>query len=149
NIDITRDDQIALDDALVAPTKGLKIEKCNLRLSPDISSKEATLQVVYDVLKITPFYKAFLITADILEIYMQEFWATTYVHNRSIRFKMNDKRHIVNLKNFRDMLEICPRVKNEKFDEPPFEKDIRSFLAHLGHTGEIRKITDVNVNKLH
>ncbi|GJS50861.1 hypothetical protein Tco_0624223 [Tanacetum coccineum] len=26
---------------------------------------------------------------------------------------------------------------------------ILTFLAHLGHTGAIRKITDVNVNKLH
>ncbi|GJY27156.1 hypothetical protein Tco_0401882 [Tanacetum coccineum] len=52
-------DQIALDDALVAPADRLKIGKCNLRLSSDITSKEATLQVVYDVLKLTPFYKAF------------------------------------------------------------------------------------------
>ncbi|GJT96602.1 hypothetical protein Tco_1092120 [Tanacetum coccineum] len=47
-------DQIALDDALVAPADRLKIGKCNLRLSSDITSKEATLQVVYDVLKLTP-----------------------------------------------------------------------------------------------
>ncbi|GKD49038.1 hypothetical protein Tco_1278014 [Tanacetum coccineum] len=76
-------DQIALDDALVAPADRLKIGKCNLRLSSDITSKEATLQVVYDVLKLTPFYKAFQVTADAPEIYMQEFWASAYVHNRS------------------------------------------------------------------
>ncbi|GKG13792.1 hypothetical protein Tco_0350752 [Tanacetum coccineum] len=46
-------DQIALDDALVAPADRLKIVKCNLRLSSDVTSKEATLQVVYDVLKLT------------------------------------------------------------------------------------------------
>ncbi|GJU56844.1 hypothetical protein Tco_1234610 [Tanacetum coccineum] len=57
-------DQIALDDALVAPADRLKIGKCNLRLSSDVTSKEATLQVVYDVLKLTPFYKAFQVTAD-------------------------------------------------------------------------------------
>ncbi|GKE07498.1 hypothetical protein Tco_1399516, partial [Tanacetum coccineum] len=77
-----------LDDALVAPADRLKIGKCNLRLSSDVTSKEATLQVVYDVLKITPFYKAFQVTADAPEIYMQEFWASAYVHNRSVRFKM-------------------------------------------------------------
>ncbi|GJW12074.1 hypothetical protein Tco_1577901 [Tanacetum coccineum] len=59
NIDITRDEQIALDDALVAPANRLKIGKSNLRLSSDLESKEATLQVVYGVLKLTPFYKAF------------------------------------------------------------------------------------------
>ncbi|GJV73205.1 hypothetical protein Tco_1493200 [Tanacetum coccineum] len=71
-------DQIALDDALVAPADRLKIGKCNLRLSSDVTSKEATLQVVYDVLKLTPFYKAFQVTADAPEIYMQEFWASAY-----------------------------------------------------------------------
>ncbi|GKD39101.1 hypothetical protein Tco_1259308 [Tanacetum coccineum] len=57
-------DQIALDDALVAPADRLKIGKCNLRLSSDVTSKEVTLQVVYDVLKLTPFYNAFQVTAD-------------------------------------------------------------------------------------
>ncbi|GJU20269.1 hypothetical protein Tco_1153611 [Tanacetum coccineum] len=68
----TRAEQIALDDALVAPANRLKIAKCNLRLSSDLKSKEATLQVVYDVLKLTPFYKAFQISADVPEIYMQD-----------------------------------------------------------------------------
>ncbi|GKA01367.1 hypothetical protein Tco_0674032 [Tanacetum coccineum] len=143
-MDITKAEQIALDDALVAPANRLKIGKCNLRLSSDLTSKEATLQVVYDVLKLTPFYKAFQASADVLEIYMQEFWATASVHNRSIRFKINNKKHIVNLEYFREMFQICPIICNQKFDEPPFEQEILTFLISLGHSGEIRKITDVN-----
>ncbi|GJZ69635.1 hypothetical protein Tco_0633185 [Tanacetum coccineum] len=127
-MDITKAEQIALDDALVAPANRLKIGKCNLRLSSDLTSKEATLQVVYDVLKLTPFYKAFQASADVPEIYMQEFWATASVHNRSIRFKMNNKKHIVNLEYFREMLQICPIIRNQKFDEPPFEQEILTFL---------------------
>ncbi|GJT41039.1 hypothetical protein Tco_0940904 [Tanacetum coccineum] len=142
-------DQIALDDALVAPADRLKIGKCNLRLSSDVTSKEATLQVVYDVLKLTPFYKAFQVTADAPEIYMQEFWASAYVHNRSVRFKMNNKKHIIGLEQFRDILQICPKVGNKKFVDPPLETEILIFLASLGHSGDIRKLTDVNVNKLH
>ncbi|GJS76074.1 hypothetical protein Tco_0725955 [Tanacetum coccineum] len=46
-------------DSLVAPANRLKIGKSNFQLSSDLKSKEATLQVVYDVLKLTPFYKAF------------------------------------------------------------------------------------------
>ncbi|GKA54649.1 hypothetical protein Tco_0753598, partial [Tanacetum coccineum] len=75
-----------------ASANRLEISKSNLRLSSDLKSKEATLQVVYDVLNLTPFYKAFQITADVLEIYMQD---------------------------------------------------------DLGHSEEIKVITDVNVNKLH
>ncbi|GKB96745.1 hypothetical protein Tco_0982882 [Tanacetum coccineum] len=132
-MEISKADQIALDDALVAPANRLKIGKCNLRLSLDVTSKEATLQVVYDVLKLTPFYKAFQVSADVLEIYMQEFWASAYIHNRSVRFKMNNKKHILNLDQFRDILQICPKVGNEKFEEPPLEKEILAFLASLDH----------------
>ncbi|GJT94929.1 hypothetical protein Tco_1090447 [Tanacetum coccineum] len=138
-----------MDDALVAPTNRLTIGKSNLRLSSDLKSKEPTLQVVYDVLKLTPFYKAFQITADVLEIYMQESWATATVHHHSIRFKMNNKKHIVNLEYFREMLQICPKLPNQHFEEPPFEEEIFTFLKDLGYSGEIKVITDVNVNKLH
>nr|GEZ38399.1 retrovirus-related Pol polyprotein from transposon TNT 1-94 [Tanacetum cinerariifolium] len=57
-----------------------------------------------------PFFKAFLVTSDVPEIYMQEFWATAYVHQHSIRFKLDNKKNIVNLETFRDMLHICPRI---------------------------------------
>ncbi|GJY53400.1 hypothetical protein Tco_0445064 [Tanacetum coccineum] len=62
---------------------------------------------------------------------------------------MNNKKHIIGLDQFRDILQICPKVGNKKFVEPPLEKEILIFLASLGHSGDIRKITDVNVNKLH
>ncbi|GKE59720.1 hypothetical protein Tco_1510087, partial [Tanacetum coccineum] len=97
---------------------------------------------------LTPFYKAFQVSADVPKIYMQGFWASAYIHNRSVRFKMNNKKHILNLDQFKDVLQICPKVGNAKFEEPPLKKEILAFLASLGHSGEIRKITDVNVNKV-
>ncbi|GKB66391.1 hypothetical protein Tco_0927803, partial [Tanacetum coccineum] len=75
-MEISIADQIALDDALVAPPDRLKIGKCNLCLSSDVTSKGTTpSSISYDV-----------------------------------RFYIS---------------------------------------SHSGHSGEIRKITDVNVNKLH
>ncbi|GJV37536.1 hypothetical protein Tco_1410013 [Tanacetum coccineum] len=97
-IDTTQAQQKALDDALVAPDNRLNIRNCNLRLSSTLKSKEPTLQVVLDALKLTPFFKAFEITADVLEIYMKEFWATNYIHHSSLRFKMNSKSHTMTLK---------------------------------------------------
>nr|GEZ03639.1 retrovirus-related Pol polyprotein from transposon TNT 1-94 [Tanacetum cinerariifolium] len=101
-MDMTIDQQVALNEALVPHASRLRIGKSNFRLKSDISSKESTLQLVYDVLRLTPFFKAFLVTADVLEIYMQEFWTTAMVYHHSI-----------------------------------------------WHGGEIRKLTDVNINKLH
>nr|GFA76048.1 hypothetical protein [Tanacetum cinerariifolium]GFA76053.1 hypothetical protein [Tanacetum cinerariifolium]GFA76076.1 hypothetical protein [Tanacetum cinerariifolium]GFA76556.1 hypothetical protein [Tanacetum cinerariifolium] len=83
------------------------------------------------------------------EIYMQKFWATATVHHHSIRFKMDKKKHIINLKSFREMLHICPRVPGQAFVKPPFEEEILAFLRFLGHSGAIRRLTDVNINKLH
>ncbi|GJW27814.1 hypothetical protein Tco_0044689 [Tanacetum coccineum] len=122
----TKAQQKALDDDLVAPE--------NLAL---------------DALKLTPFYNAFDVSADVLEIYMQEFWATVTKHHFSLRFKMNSKSHIVNVDNFRDMLKIFPKLLGQKFEDPPFEEDILSFIKDLGHTGEIKVLSDVNVNHLH
>nr|GEW08328.1 hypothetical protein [Tanacetum cinerariifolium] len=73
-----------------------------------------------------PFYKAFLVTADVPKIYMQEFWATTTVHHLAIRFKMDNKEHILDLESFRNILHICPRV-----------------------SATIRTLTDVNIDKLY
>nr|GEY96398.1 hypothetical protein [Tanacetum cinerariifolium] len=115
----------------------------------DIKSKESTLQLVYDVLRMCPFFKAFLVTADVPEIYMQEFWATATVHHHAIRFKMDNKKHIVNLESFRDILHICPRVHGQSFAEPPFEEEILAFIRFLGHSAAIRTLIDVNINKLY
>nr|GFA01675.1 hypothetical protein [Tanacetum cinerariifolium] len=60
----TIEQQVALDEALVLSTKRLRIGKSNFRLPSDIQSKESTLQVVYDVLRRCPFFKAFLVTVD-------------------------------------------------------------------------------------
>nr|GEY28156.1 hypothetical protein [Tanacetum cinerariifolium] len=47
------------------------------------------------------------------------------------------------------MLQICPRIPNQQFDELPFKEAILTFLRELGYNGEIKMITDVNINKLY
>ncbi|GJS38295.1 hypothetical protein Tco_0563338 [Tanacetum coccineum] len=48
------------------------------------------------------------------------------------------------------MLQICPKLPiSDNSGELPFEEVILTFLRDLGHNGEIKMITDVNVNKLH
>nr|GFB13854.1 hypothetical protein [Tanacetum cinerariifolium] len=61
---------------------------------------------------------------------------------------MNNKKHIINLETFRDMLHVCPRVPGQSFDELPFKAEILEFFRFLGHSDEIRHLTDVNVNKI-
>nr|GEZ06292.1 hypothetical protein [Tanacetum cinerariifolium] len=121
-MDTTIDQQVVMDEALVPHAQRLRIGRSNFRLLSDIKSKESTLQLVYDVLRICPFFKAFL---------------------------MDNKKHIVNLELFRDMLHICPRVAGQSFAEPPFEEEILAFICFLGHSAAIRNLIDVNINKLY
>nr|GEZ70160.1 hypothetical protein [Tanacetum cinerariifolium] len=105
----TIEQQVALDEALVPST-----QRCS-------------------------FFKAFLVLADVPEIFMQELWATAYVHQHSIRFKLDNKKHIVNLKTFRDMLHIYPRIPGQSFDELPFEDEILEFLRNIDYAFLIRE----------
>ncbi|GKD90358.1 hypothetical protein Tco_1365865, partial [Tanacetum coccineum] len=56
--------QVALDNALVAPEKRLKIEKCNSRIEFTKRQIEPALQVTLDVLKLSPCYLAFQMTVE-------------------------------------------------------------------------------------
>nr|GEZ43217.1 hypothetical protein [Tanacetum cinerariifolium] len=132
----TLDQHVALDEALVLSAQRLPIRRSNFRLSSDIQSKEHTLQVIYDVLRNTPFFRAFLVIADVLEIYMQEFWATTKLHQHSICFKMDTKKHVLDLEAFREMLHISPRILGQSFADLPFEEEILEFLSTMATTLE-------------
>nr|GEX77634.1 retrovirus-related Pol polyprotein from transposon TNT 1-94 [Tanacetum cinerariifolium] len=87
----------------------------------------------FNKIPICSFFKAFLVMADVPEIYMQEFWATAYLHQHSIRFKMNNKKQIVNLESFRDMLHISPRIPGQSFDELPLEEEILEFIRNIDY----------------
>ncbi|GJX91308.1 hypothetical protein Tco_0344634 [Tanacetum coccineum] len=92
--------QVPLDNALVAPKKRLKIEKCNARIEFNKPQREETYQVTLDALKLSPCYPAFLITAEVREVYMYQFWNTikkikdTYAY----RFKLDKKKFRVDTK---------------------------------------------------
>ncbi|GKA26028.1 retrovirus-related pol polyprotein from transposon TNT 1-94, partial [Tanacetum coccineum] len=61
---ITKEQQQALDDALVPREQCLRIGNFNYRLSTTFKPKEPTFQVALDVLSLTHFYQAFLIYAN-------------------------------------------------------------------------------------
>nr|GEV17237.1 hypothetical protein [Tanacetum cinerariifolium] len=63
---------------------------------------------VLDSLALSPLYPAFLITAEILKIYMHQFWHTiTKIKNSSLyRFKLEKKRYSLNLEVFQEETNI-------------------------------------------
>nr|GEU97424.1 ribonuclease H-like domain-containing protein [Tanacetum cinerariifolium] len=142
--------QTILDLELIPKEKRLETGKCNGRLNHGKKQREPTFPVVLDALVLTLYYFAFLITADVLEVYLHQFWDSIHKYENSYRFRMDKKKKFdLNLEIFRDIFQICPRVYGQNFDELPIDEDIVSFFKKLGHTGEIKTITNIVVDHMH
>nr|GEZ49745.1 hypothetical protein [Tanacetum cinerariifolium] len=130
--------KVALDDALVALEKRLKIEKCNTRIEFSKPQREATYQVTLNVLKLSPCYPAFLIIAEVPEIYMHQFWNTIkkIKDTDEYWFKLDKQKFRIDTDVFCEILQICPRLPNEDFVEPPSEEKMVPFFKELGYTGK-------------
>nr|GEY28816.1 hypothetical protein [Tanacetum cinerariifolium] len=112
--------QSAIDNALVAQGNQCVIGKYNMRINPRMKPKESTYQVMLDAFALTACYLTFLITAKVPVIYMHQ-----------------------------DILNICPRILGQEFNESLTKEEALSFIRKLGHSGEIKYITDVIVDHLH
>ncbi|GJR90915.1 hypothetical protein Tco_0214926 [Tanacetum coccineum] len=133
--------QTKLDLELVPKENRLDIGKCNGRIPRGFSPREPTFQVTLDALALTPCYPAFLITADVPEVYMHQFWNCIYKHDDFYRFKIDKKKRFkLTLEVFRDILQICPRVQGRDFDPLPSEEDTVSFLSLSGKTTGLDKL---------
>nr|GEV39692.1 hypothetical protein [Tanacetum cinerariifolium] len=77
--------QATNDEKLVPSDDRVKIGSSNLRLDPTLTQKEKTYQVILDIIKNSSCYKAFLITADVPKIYMQQFWFTITKGRRPVK----------------------------------------------------------------
>nr|GEV38651.1 putative ribonuclease H-like domain-containing protein [Tanacetum cinerariifolium] len=93
NINPVATQQVAHDNYLVALEKRLKIEKCNARIAFSKPQREKTYQVALDALKLSPCYPAFLITTEVPEVYMHQFWNTIQKikDTDAYRFKLDKK----------------------------------------------------------
>ncbi|GJX35393.1 hypothetical protein Tco_0246950 [Tanacetum coccineum] len=120
---MTKEQQQALDDALVPREQRLTIGSCNYKLSTTFNPKEPTFQVALDLLTLTPFYPAFLITVSEPAVYMQEFWAIKHAS-------------------------VCPKLPGQKFVDPPFEEEILTLIREHGYPGNIKLLSDVKVDTL-
>ncbi|GKB14362.1 hypothetical protein Tco_0848285 [Tanacetum coccineum] len=110
--------------------------------------KEETFQVVIDVIKNSTCFKAFTISADVLEIFMQQFWYTIkkVQGTDSYEFLLANKMCRVNAKVFKMILDICLRVKGEEFTELQNDDDTITFLIDLGYKGPLHKYTNMYVD---
>ncbi|GKC08883.1 hypothetical protein Tco_1000493 [Tanacetum coccineum] len=122
-----------------------------MRIDPTKTPKEPTYQVVLDSLALSPLYPAFLITAEVLEIYMHPFWhiITKSKTSSSYMFKLDKKKCTIDVEVFRNILQICARLPNQEFDATPSDEEIVTFIKELGHKGDTKFVTEVVVDQMH
>ncbi|GKC41644.1 retrovirus-related pol polyprotein from transposon TNT 1-94 [Tanacetum coccineum] len=112
----------ARDEKWVPSAKRVKISCTNIRLETTVPKKEETFQVVIDIIKSSTCFKAFTISADVPEIFMQQFWT---------------------------ILNICPRVEGVDFTNVPDDKTAPTFLINLGYKGPLNRHTNMFVDHMH
>ncbi|GKC99235.1 hypothetical protein Tco_1169510 [Tanacetum coccineum] len=61
----------------------------------------------------------------------------------SYQFKLDNKKCRVDVEVFCEVLEICPRLPNQEFIEPPSHEEIVSFIKEIGYGGDVEYVTDV------
>ncbi|GJV83595.1 hypothetical protein Tco_1523493 [Tanacetum coccineum] len=142
---------ISCDKKWGPSTKRVKISPTNVRLETIVHQKEETFQVINDVIKNSTCFKAFNISAEVLEIFMQQFWYTikkiqgTY----SYEFVLANKRCVVDAEVFKKILDICPRVEGEEFTEVQDNDATFTFLIDLGYKSPLHKHTNMYVDHMY
>ncbi|GJZ22355.1 hypothetical protein Tco_0559394 [Tanacetum coccineum] len=99
---------VARDEKWVPSAERVKISSTNIKLETTVPQKKETFQVIIDVIKNSTCFKAFTISADVPEIFMQQFWT---------------------------ILNICPRVEGEDFTNALDDDTALTFLIDLGYKG--------------
>ncbi|GJZ36581.1 hypothetical protein Tco_0582772 [Tanacetum coccineum] len=111
---------IARDEKWVPSTERVKISPTNVRLETTVHQKEETFQVIIDVIKNSTCFKAFTISAEVPEIFMQQFWYT-----------------------IKKIIDICPRVEGDEFTELQDDDATLTFIIDLGYKGPLHKYTSM------
>ncbi|GJS06815.1 hypothetical protein Tco_0363611 [Tanacetum coccineum] len=112
----------ARDEKWVLSAERVKISSTNIRLETTVPQKEEKFQMIIDVINNSTCFKAFTISADVPEIFMQQFWT---------------------------ILDICPRVEGVDFTDVPDDETALTFLIELGYKGLLNRHTNMFVDHMH
>ncbi|GKD92394.1 hypothetical protein Tco_1372231 [Tanacetum coccineum] len=122
-----------------------------MRIEFNKLQREPTFQVTLDVLKLSPCYPAFLITTEVPEIYMHQFWNTIkkIKDTDAYQFKLDKQKFRIDTGVFCEILRICPRPPNQNFVEPPSDEEMVPFIKDLGYIGKYDMIFEIHTDQMH
>ncbi|GJX53289.1 hypothetical protein Tco_0281658 [Tanacetum coccineum] len=142
---------VALDEKWVPSAERVKISFTNIRLETTVPQKEETFYVVINIIMNSTCFKAFTISADVPEIFMQQFWYTInkVQDTDSYAFLLANKKCTVNVEVFRTLLDICLRVEGVDFMDVLDDDTALTFLIDLGYKDPLNRHPNMFVDHTH
>ncbi|GJV69484.1 hypothetical protein Tco_1484993 [Tanacetum coccineum] len=85
------------------------------------------------------------------EVYMHQFWKTIQKikDTDAYWFKLDKKKFRVDTEVFRKILQICPRLLNQDFNEPPSEEELVSFVQEIDYSGKCDMLSAIHIDQMH
>ncbi|GJU10998.1 hypothetical protein Tco_1133394 [Tanacetum coccineum] len=141
----------ARDEKWVPAKERVKINTTNVRLETTVPQKEETFQVIIDVIKNSTCFKEFTISAEVLGIFMQQFWYTIrkVKGTKSYVFYLANKKCVVDAEVFRKILDFGLRVQEVEFTKISNDESTLTFLIDLGYKGPLYKYHIMFVDHMH
>ncbi|GJW57216.1 hypothetical protein Tco_0103947 [Tanacetum coccineum] len=101
--------------------------------------------------KLSPCYLAFLVTTEVPEIYVHQFWNTiTKIRDTdAYSFKLDKKKCRVDTEVFSEILQICSILPNQEFVALPSKEELLSFIKDLGYSGKCNMLSSIHTDQTH
>ncbi|GJT56759.1 hypothetical protein Tco_0991813 [Tanacetum coccineum] len=141
----------ARDEKWVPAKVSVKISTTNVRLETTMPQKGETFQVIIDVIKNSTCYKAFTISIEVPKMFMQQFWyiVKKVKGKNSYKFHLANKKCVVDVEVFQNILDICLRFQGLYFAKVPDDETTLTFLIDLGYKGLLYKHPSMYVDHMH
>nr|GEU79045.1 hypothetical protein [Tanacetum cinerariifolium] len=126
---------IVFEEQLVSRANRLVIKKKNERVASDSDITDTMLRFVIEILKHHKLYKLVSLTANVLIIYLHQFW-TTINHNpnnHTFTFELDTYTFTLTPGLLRTVLQLSPPDPNNTYTIPPLENQILGFIKTLGY----------------
>ncbi|GKB54170.1 hypothetical protein Tco_0904923 [Tanacetum coccineum] len=139
------------DEELALITEEVKVGLGNYRIALEKQQPDIIYKLCLAILMQYSFFNAFIVTADVPEIYMQQFWhiVTYTLETKSYSFTLDDQIFEVNADLLCNALQITPKVSDHLFVKLPPKDKIISFIKRLGYPGSLTQVSKMVINNMY
>ncbi|GKE15644.1 hypothetical protein Tco_1423221, partial [Tanacetum coccineum] len=118
----------------------------NIPTQPPTRTDEQIISV--DILSNTNFFQAFTASANVLAIYLQQFWNTMKYNEKTGVYscQVDEQWFDLNADLLRKALTITPVIPAYPFELPPSGNTVIDFVNELGYPEPVKIVSNIRVN---